>query len=44
MIRLHFTAAPDAAEALSEMRARHADAGPDDADIVVALGGDGFMP
>jgi len=43
MTRLHFTAAPEAAEALAEMRARHADAGPSDADVVVALGGDGFM-
>jgi NAD+ kinase len=43
MTRLHFTAAPDAMPALAEMRARHTDAGPDDADIIVALGGDGFM-
>jgi NAD+ kinase len=43
MTRLHFTAAPDAGEALAEMRARHPDAGPGDADIIVALGGDGFM-
>lgn len=43
MTRLHFTAAPEAADALAEMRARHPDAGPRDADIVVALGGDGFM-
>jgi NAD+ kinase len=43
MTRLHFTAAPDAAEALAEMRARHTDAGPQDADVIVALGGDGFM-
>ena len=43
MTRLHFTAAPDAAEALAEMRARHDDAGPDAADVIVALGGDGFM-
>jgi NAD+ kinase len=40
---LHFTAAPDAAEALADMRRRHPDAGPADADIVIALGGDGFM-
>jgi NAD+ kinase len=40
---LHFTAAPDAADALAQMRARHADVGPDAADIVIALGGDGFM-
>jgi NAD+ kinase len=40
---LHFTAAPDAAEALGTMRKRHSDAGAADADIIVALGGDGFM-
>lgn len=40
---LHFTAAPDAAEALEEMRKRHHDVGAADADIIVALGGDGFM-
>jgi NAD+ kinase len=43
MPALHFTAAPDAHEALAEMHARHQDAGPDKCDIVVALGGDGFM-
>ena len=43
MAALHFTAAPDAAEALGEMRARHKDVGPEAADIIVALGGDGFM-
>src|ERR1700744_3867395 len=43
MPSLHFTAAPDAAEALKTMRQRHKDAGAADADIVVALGGDGFM-
>ncbi|HEX4371559.1 MAG TPA: NAD kinase [Rhizomicrobium sp.] len=40
---LHFTAAPDAAEALDTMRKRHHDAGAGDANIIVALGGDGFM-
>jgi len=40
---LHFTAAPDAAEALEAMRKRHHDVGAGDADIIVALGGDGFM-
>ncbi|MGH6888829.1 MAG: NAD kinase [Rhizomicrobium sp.] len=42
---LHFTAsdAAEAQEALARMRARYGDAGPDKADIVVALGGDGFM-
>jgi NAD+ kinase len=43
MPSLHFTAAPEAQEALREMRARHPDAGPEACDIVVALGGDGFM-
>jgi NAD+ kinase len=43
MPSLHFTAAPDAIEALDDIRARHDDAGPDKADIIVALGGDGFM-
>ncbi|HXS06847.1 MAG TPA: NAD kinase [Rhizomicrobium sp.] len=43
MPALHFTAAPDAAEALKAMRERHADVGAADADIIVALGGDGFM-
>ena len=43
MPALHFTAAADAHEALAEMHARHKDAGPDKCDIVVALGGDGFM-
>ena len=43
MPALHFTAAPDAAEALAELRSRHEDAGPEAADVIVALGGDGFM-
>jgi NAD+ kinase len=43
MPALHFTAAPEAAEALNDIRRRHKDAGATDADIVVALGGDGFM-
>src|ERR1019366_9083345 len=43
MPALHFTAAPDAAEALEAMRKRHKDDGPADADIIIALGGDGFM-
>jgi NAD+ kinase len=43
MPALHFTAAPDAAEALKAMRQRHKDVGEKDADIIVALGGDGFM-
>src|SRR5579871_3364428 len=42
---LHFVAAaaPDAQTALAMMRQHHKDAGEDKADIVVALGGDGFM-
>jgi len=42
-MQLHFTAAPDAADALAAMRARYDDAGADKADVIVALGGDGFM-
>ena len=42
-MKLHFTATSEAAEALAAMRARHDDAGPDAADVIVALGGDGFM-
>jgi NAD+ kinase len=42
-MKLHFTATPEATDALTAMRARHADAGPDAADVIVALGGDGFM-
>lgn len=42
---LHFTAsdAPEAQEVLARMRARYGEAGPDKAEIIVALGGDGFM-
>lgn len=42
---LHFVASPaeDAQAALDQLRARYRDAGPDKADIIVALGGDGFM-
>jgi NAD+ kinase len=42
-MKLHFTASSDAADALVALRARHTDAGPLDADVIVALGGDGFM-
>jgi NAD+ kinase len=42
-MKLHFTATAEASDALAAMRARHADAGPDGADVIVALGGDGFM-
>jgi len=43
MTKLHFTAVPHAEETLAALRARYGDAGPEDANIVVALGGDGFM-
>jgi NAD+ kinase len=45
MPTVHFTAseAPDAQAALVEMRAAYKDAGERDADVIVALGGDGFM-
>jgi NAD+ kinase len=43
MTKLHFTAVHHAEESLAALRARYGDSGPDDADIVVALGGDGFM-
>jgi len=42
-MKLHFTAVPDAADALASLRKRHGDAGPENADVIVALGGDGFM-
>ncbi len=44
-MRLHFvaTAVPEAQSALANLRQQYDDAGPDKADIVVALGGDGFM-
>jgi NAD+ kinase len=44
-MKLHFVAAqaPDAQAALALLRQRHADAGAGQADIVIALGGDGFM-
>jgi NAD+ kinase len=43
MTKLHFTAVPGAEESLADLRARYGDAGPQEAAIVVALGGDGFM-
>jgi NAD+ kinase len=42
-MKLHFTAVPGAAESLAALQALYGDAGPDDCDVVVALGGDGFM-
>ena len=43
--KLHFVAseAPEAQAALIELRTRYGDAGAQDATIIVALGGDGFM-
>jgi NAD+ kinase len=43
--RIGFTAstAPEAQAALGALAARHGNAGREDADVVVALGGDGFM-
>jgi len=45
MVRLHFVAAavPEAQSALANLRQQYDDAGPDKADTVIALGGDGFM-
>ena len=42
---VHFVAAdaPDAQAALKTMRERYEDAGADNSDVIVALGGDGFM-
>lgn len=44
-MRLHFvaTAVPEAQSALSNLRQQYDDAGPEKAEIIVALGGDGFM-
>src|SRR5437868_2276440 len=43
MTKLHFTAVPQAEDSVADLRGRYGDAGPEAADIVVALGGDGFM-
>ena len=43
MTKLHFTSVPDASDSVAELRARYGEAGPENAEIVVALGGDGFM-
>src|SRR3954466_13864459 len=43
MTKLHFAAVPQAQDSLAELRTRYGDSGPEDAEIVVALGGDGFM-
>jgi NAD+ kinase len=44
-MRLHFvaTAVPEAQTALSNLRQQYDDAGPEKAEVIVALGGDGFM-
>ncbi len=43
--RLHFVATPvpEGLAALANLRQQYDDAGPDKADVIVALGGDGFM-
>jgi NAD+ kinase len=43
--KLHFVASdvPEAQAALGTLRERYGDAGPNDAAVIVALGGDGFM-
>ena len=45
MVKLHFVASPDeeARDALGQLHAHYKDVGALDAEIVVALGGDGFM-
>jgi NAD+ kinase len=43
MTKLHFIAVPHAEEAVTALKQRYGDAGPKDCDVVVALGGDGFM-
>jgi len=45
MTKIHFFASesPDAQAGLALLRQRYGDAGPDGADVIVALGGDGFM-
>ena len=45
MTRLHFvaTAVPEAQSALTNLRQRYDDVGPNDAEVIIALGGDGFM-
>jgi NAD+ kinase len=43
MTKLHFIAVPEAEDAAQALRARYGEVGAQDAEIVVALGGDGFM-
>jgi NAD+ kinase len=44
-MRLHFVATPgpEAQSALANLRAQYDDSGPEKAEIIIALGGDGFM-
>lgn len=44
-MRLHFvaTAVPEAQSALANLRQLYDDSGPDQAEVIIALGGDGFM-
>ena len=44
-MRLHFVATPvpEAQSALANLRQQYDDSGPENAEIIVALGGDGFM-
>lgn len=43
MTKLHFIAVPEVEDTARALRARYGEAGPEGAEIVVALGGDGFM-
>src|SRR6201999_4449605 len=43
MTKLHFIAVKEAEESAAALRKRYGEAGPESAEIVVALGGDGFM-
>ena len=43
MTALHFVAAPQAEDQLAPLRKLYSDAGPEKADVIVAVGGDGFM-
>jgi NAD+ kinase len=43
MTKLHFIAVPEVEDTARALRARYGEAGPDGSEIVVALGGDGFM-
>jgi NAD+ kinase len=43
MTKLHFIAVPEAEPSAAALRKRYGESGPEGAEIVVALGGDGFM-